>query len=107
MFRLTFAATFILDKFTGPASNKLYRRFNVELKAMYRIPGSPNMSLLLAGGYYGQDPYNVYMYDHYGFIRIGVASGFFVYRLFPDKIKVPKNKKELRLQPGFVGVVKE
>ena len=103
MFRLTFAATFILDKFTGPSSNKLYRRVNLELRAMYRIPGSPNISVLLAGGYYGQDPYNIYMYDHYGFIRIGVASGFFIYRLFPDKIKIPKTKKELKLQPGFVG----
>ncbi len=107
MFRLTFAATFILDKFTGPESEKLYRRVNLELRAMYRIPGSPNIALLLAGGYYGQDPYNVYMYDHYGFIRIGAASGFFVFRLFPDKIKVPKNRKELRMDEGFVGIEKK
>ena len=107
MFRLTFAATFILDKFTGPASHKLYRRVNLELRAMYRIPGSPNISVLLAGGYYGQDPYNVYMYDHYGFIRVGLASGFFIYRLFPDKIKIPKNKKELKLKAGLVRVIKK
>lgn len=107
MFRLTLAATFILDKFTGPSSNQFYRRVNLEIRAMYRIPGSPNISLLLAGGYYGQDPYNVYMYDHYGFIRIGAASGFFVFRLFPDKIKVPKNRKELRVDEGFIGIEKK
>lgn len=106
MFRLTFAATFILDKFTGPQSSMLYRRMNVEVKALYRIPGSPNMSLMLAGGYYGQDPYNVYLQDHYGFFRIGFATGFFIYRLFPEKIKVPKNKKELQLDKDFKGVVK-
>lgn len=104
MFRLTFAATFILDKFTGPGSNTFGRRINLEISAMYRIPGSPNISVLLAGGYYGQDPYNIYMYDRYGFMRIGIASGFFVYRLFPDRIKVPKDKKELKLKSGFVGM---
>ena len=107
MFRLTFAATFILDKFIGPDAAKLYRRVNLEVKAMYRIPGSPNVSVLLAGGYYGQDPYNIYMYDHYGYIRIGFASGFFIYRLFPDKIRIPKNRKELKLQEGTVRVIKK
>ncbi|MBP6732118.1 MAG: hypothetical protein KA149_08665 [Chitinophagales bacterium] len=104
MFRLTFGATFILDKFTGPESNMLYRRMNVEIKAMYRIPGSPNVSVLLAGGYYGQDPYNIYLQDHYGYFRVGLATGFFIYRLFPERIKVPKNKKELRLEGEFKGV---
>ena len=107
MFRLTFAATFILDKFIGPDASKFYRRVNLEVKAMYRIPGSPNISVLLAGGYYGQDPYNIYMYDHYGYIRIGFASGFFIYRLFPDKIRIPRNKQELHLQAGSVRITKK
>jgi len=107
MFRLTFAATFILDKFMGPDASKFYRRINVEVKAMYRIPGSPNISLLAAGGYYGQDPYNIYLQDHYGYIRLGFASGFFVYRLFPDKIRIPKNKKELKLQESSMKIIKK
>ncbi len=106
LFRLTFAATFILDKFIGPQSDKLFRRVNLEAKAMYRIPGSPNISVLLAGGYYGQDPYNVYLQDHYGFFRVGFATGFFIYRLFPDKTRVPKNRKELNLEGDFKGIEK-
>lgn len=104
MFRLTFSATFILDKFTGPDASEFYRRINLEMKAMYRIPGSPNISVLVAGGYYGQDPYNIYLYDHYGYMRFGFASGFFIYRLFPDKVKIPKNRQELKLQVGKVQV---
>src|ERR1043165_6001081 len=52
MFRLTFAASFILDKFTGPQSASFARRVNVEAYAMYRIPGSPNVSVFGGGGYY-------------------------------------------------------
>ncbi|HLP22371.1 MAG TPA: hypothetical protein VK174_18780 [Chitinophagales bacterium] len=103
MFRLTFAATFILDKFNGPESNKFYRRLNVEVKAMYRIPGSPNVSVFAGGGYYGQDPYNIYLQDHYPFIRIGFASGFFVYRLFPERIRVPRSTKEIKLRTNVKG----
>lgn len=106
-FRVTFGATFILDKFTGPGSNLFSRRINVEVKAMYRIPGSPNVSALVAAGYYGQDPYNIYLQDHYGYLRVGFATGFFIYRLFPDRIKVPKNRKELRLDSDFKGLEKK
>lgn len=107
MFRLSFAATFILDKFIGPDAAKFYRRINVEAKAMYRIPGSPNVSLMVAGGYYGQDPYNIYLQDHYGYLRLGLASGFFIYRLFPNRIQTPKNKKELKMQESTLRVIRK
>ncbi|MBL0310993.1 MAG: hypothetical protein IPP77_15405 [Bacteroidetes bacterium] len=98
LFRFTGTINLILDKFTGPQSGTFGRRINLELAIMYRFPGSPNMSVMLAGGYYGQDPYNIYMYDRYGFVRIGFATGFFVYRLSPDKFKIPNARNDLILK---------
>lgn len=37
-------------------------------------------ALMLAVGYYGKDPYNIYFKDRYAWIRTGIAVGFLKYK---------------------------
>lgn len=58
--------------------NKLHKRINADVGFYWRVSGG-NTSLFASTGYYGNDPYNIYYSKSYGFFRLGVALGFFVF----------------------------
>jgi hypothetical protein len=76
-FRVTFNTSFIASG-RDRGLSKLQKRINADLTYHWRVIGSPNTSLFSGVGYYGSDPYNIYYEKSYGFVRFGVALGFFV-----------------------------
>lgn len=58
--------------------NTFGKRINVDLNYYWRVPSSPNTAVFVSAGYYGSDPYNIYYMNSYGFVRAGLAFGFFV-----------------------------
>ena len=59
----------------------LKKRLNIELTANYSLPFMQNVFLMATAGYYGEDPYNIYFSDHYGFLRFGISTGFIRYKV--------------------------
>ncbi|RZK16618.1 MAG: hypothetical protein EOO86_14490 [Pedobacter sp.] len=61
-----------------PAKNlaNLQKRLNAEINFNYSFPFMNNVFLMAAAGYYGEDNYNIYFQDHYGYLRFGFSSGF-------------------------------
>ena len=76
-YRLIFNGSVNLDKLEEPYS-KLSKRLNFDMGAYCRI-ASGNTAVFLMGGYYGNDPYNIFYSKDYFFIRGGLALGFFVH----------------------------
>lgn len=52
------------------------KRLNSEFSIHYSFPFMHNVFLMAAAGYYGEDPYNIYFNDKYGYIRFGISTGF-------------------------------
>jgi len=52
------------------------RRLNTEVSFNYSFPFMHNVFLMAAAGYYGEDNYNIYFKDSYGYMRFGLSSGF-------------------------------
>lgn len=52
------------------------KRMNVETSFNYSFPFMNNVFIMVAAGYYGEDPYNIYYRDQYGYLRFGISSGF-------------------------------
>ncbi|PWS27397.1 hypothetical protein DHW03_07215 [Pedobacter yonginense] len=52
------------------------KRLNAEVNFNYSLPFMNNVFLMAAVGYYGEDNYNIYFQDHYGYMRFGLSSGF-------------------------------
>jgi hypothetical protein len=75
--RLILNATINLDKLTDPY-NQFKRRINFEA-GFYKRIAAGNTALFIMGGYYGNDPYNIYYSKHYWFLRGGLSLGFFVH----------------------------
>jgi len=75
--RLVFNTTFIAGA-RDQGLGVFQKRINFNLNYYWRIPSSPNTALMLAGGYYGSDPYNIYYMQSYWFVRAGLAFGFFI-----------------------------
>jgi hypothetical protein len=57
------------------------KRLNIEASANYSLPFMQNVFIMASFGYYGEDPYNIYFQDKYGYMRFGVSSTFSRYRL--------------------------
>lgn len=51
------------------------KRLNAELSYHYSFPFMNNAYLMVAAGYYGEDPYNIYYRDKYSYLRFGISSG--------------------------------
>lgn len=49
------------------------KRLNAELSAHYSFPFMQNVFLMASFGYYGEDPYNIYFKDKYGYARFSLA----------------------------------
>ncbi|RYF97220.1 MAG: hypothetical protein EOO00_00755 [Chitinophagaceae bacterium] len=75
-YRLVISGMFIVDNITA----KWNQYFNVEVKYYRKIQGSENAAFFGSVGYMGHDYYNVYFYQPYPFVRIGIAaSNAFLY----------------------------
>ncbi len=73
--RIQFDFTYIADKYNGYGALDLKKRFNASLKYYYQFPFMQNVSLIVGGGYRGQDDYNIYFEDSYAYVQFGIASG--------------------------------
>lgn len=72
--RIRFDFTYIADKYDNYSAVDFKKRLNVSLKYYYQFPFMPSAALMVGGGYRGQDDYNQFFEDSYGYLTIGVAS---------------------------------
>jgi hypothetical protein len=75
------------------------QRFNIELKGYRKIHNSENVAVFASIGYTGHDNYNIYFYQPYPFVRIGLAaSNAFMYnnRSKAQRKKVEAFQKKLK-----------
>lgn len=72
--RIRFDFTYIADKYDNYSAVDFKKRLNVSLKYYYQFPFMPSTALMVGGGYRGQDDYNQFFEDSYGYITVGLAS---------------------------------
>ncbi|MFC0518458.1 hypothetical protein ACFFGT_29860 [Mucilaginibacter angelicae] len=73
--RIRFDFTYIADKYDNYSSFDFKKRLNVSLKYYYQFPFMPDAALMVGGGYRGQDDYNQFFEDSYGYVTVGLAAG--------------------------------
>ena len=74
--RLNAGLNYAVNKMTEYDFTAMKKRLNVETSFNYSLPFMHNVFLMAAAGYYGEDPYNIYFQDKYGYLRFGISSGF-------------------------------
>lgn len=94
--RVTFNASYILDHnySSGPISQlerikgfNLGKRLNVCATVYGKIRSTPYSYVFVQAGYYGSDPYSVYFQQSIGFVRAGIAAGFYTEDNLRDLMK--------------------
>jgi hypothetical protein len=73
--RVQFDFTYIADKYDNYNAINFKKRLNVSLKYYYNLPFLQDMAIMAGGGYRGQDDYNIYFQNSYGYAMIGLSSG--------------------------------
>lgn len=73
--RLQFDFTYIADSYQNYNVWNMKKRLNVSLKYYYNLPFLHDMAVMAGGGYRGQDDYNIYFQNSYGYAMIGLSSG--------------------------------
>lgn len=81
--RLNADLSYAINKMSNNAIKGVKKRLNAEFTANYSLPFMQNVFLMATAGYYGEDPYNIYFSDHYGFLRFGISTGFIKYKVKP------------------------
>jgi len=74
--RLNTEVFYAVNKIPAKSLANLQKRLNAEINFNYSFPFMNNVFLMAAVGYYGEDNYNIYFQDHYGYLRFGFSSGF-------------------------------
>ncbi|WP_029282640.1 hypothetical protein [Pedobacter sp. R20-19] len=74
--RLNTEVSYAVNKIPAKNLANLQKRLNAEINFNYSLPFMNNVFLMAAVGYYGEDNYNIYFQDHYGYLRFGLSSGF-------------------------------
>lgn len=74
--RLNAGLNYAVNPMTGYQLMALKKRLNTEASFHYSFPFMNNVFIMAAAGYYGEDPYNIYYRDKYGYLRFGISSGF-------------------------------
>jgi len=74
--RLNAGLNYAINQMTAYDLTGVKKRLNVETSFHYAFPFMNNVFLMAAAGYYGEDPYNIYFQDKYGYMRFGISSGF-------------------------------
>lgn len=73
--RLNAEISYAVNGMTAYQLAALKKRLNAELSYHYSFPFMNNAYLMVAAGYYGEDPYNIYYKDKYSYLRFGISSG--------------------------------
>ncbi len=73
--RLNAEINYALNPMKEYELNAIKKRLNAELSFHYSFPFMNNAFLMMAAGYYGEDPYNIYYRDKYSYFRFGISSG--------------------------------
>ncbi|WP_316821010.1 hypothetical protein [Pedobacter gandavensis] len=73
--RLNLEVNYAVNPMTEYELFALKKRLNAELSYHYSFPFMNNAYLMVAAGYYGEDPYNIYYRNKYSYIRLGISSG--------------------------------
>ncbi|MFC5283044.1 hypothetical protein [Pedobacter alpinus] len=81
--RLNADVSYAVNSISNSPIKGIKKRLNAELTANYSLPFMQNVFLMATAGYYGEDPYNIYFSDHYGFLRFGISTGFLKYKVKP------------------------
>ena len=74
--RLNTEFSYAINKIPAKNLANIQKRLNAEINFNYSFPFMHNVFLMAAVGYYGEDNYNIYFQDHYGYVRLGLSSGF-------------------------------
>lgn len=74
--RLNAGLNYAVNKMDAYDFTAMKKRLNIETSFNYSFPFMHNVFLMAAAGYYGEDPYNIYFQDKYGYLRFGISSGF-------------------------------
>ncbi|PWS30827.1 hypothetical protein [Pedobacter paludis] len=74
--RLNTELSYAVNKIPSKNFVNIGKRLNAEINFNYSFPFMNNVFLMAAVGYYGEDNYNIYFQDHYGYMRFGFSSGF-------------------------------
>lgn len=80
-FRINTEFSYAINKIRGYGFIAPKKRLNAELSVNYSFPFMHNVFMMAAAGYYGEDPYNIYFSDKYGYLRFGISTGFIKYKL--------------------------
>ncbi len=79
LWRIDSRVNYILNPLDGFGAFAVRRRLNVEVAVHYTPRFMTQTALFVAGGYMGEDPYNIYFGDRYGYIRLGLSTGLLHY----------------------------
>ncbi|MCX2575973.1 hypothetical protein [Pedobacter sandarakinus] len=74
--RLNTEVSYAVNEIPSKNLANFKKRLNAEINFNYSLPFMNNVFLMAAAGYYGEDNYNIYFQDHYGYLRFGFSSGF-------------------------------
>ncbi|MFC3562040.1 hypothetical protein [Pedobacter jamesrossensis] len=74
--RLNAEISYAINKIPEKNIWNIQKRLNAEINFNYSFPFMNNVFLMAAAGYYGEDNYNIYFKDNYGYLRFGLSSGF-------------------------------
>ncbi|RYE19650.1 MAG: T9SS type A sorting domain-containing protein [Sphingobacteriales bacterium] len=72
--RLNMEGSYATNNIRNAGFFKLEKRMNAEISYHYSFPFMGNTYLMAAAGYYGEDPYNIYYRNHYGYMRLGISA---------------------------------
>ncbi len=73
--RLSLEISYAVNKMADYELLSAQKRLNTEVSVNYSFPFMHNAFFMLASGYYGEDPYNIYYRDRYGYVRFGISTG--------------------------------
>ncbi|MEJ2882084.1 hypothetical protein [Pedobacter sp. GR22-6] len=75
LWRLNVSLSYAMNSMKEYDLSIMKKRLNAELAFHYALPFMHNTFLMAATGYYGEDPYNIYYRDRYGYLRLGISTG--------------------------------
>ena len=72
--RLNGTLNYAINKMEAYKLTAMKKRLNAETSFHYSFPFMHKAFLMVAAGYYGEDPYNIYYRNKYAYLRFGVSS---------------------------------
>jgi hypothetical protein len=86
LYRLQVRSSVILNSLSELVNYRWYKRVNIDCSFHTRFAYSKNTSIYIRAGFYGQDPYNVYFEDSFGFLELGLSAGNLFYKRKSKKL---------------------